>query len=539
MSLLLLTGCGDDGNGTPDPEINSIQPDSGPPGTAVTISGSDFSPTASDNAVSFNGTAATVTGASESEIMTEVPEGAETGPVSVTVRGETATGPNFTVEAKAPGISSVEPASGTVGTEVVIKGMNFSSTTSENTITFNGTEAPIRGAAEDQLITEVPEGATDGPIEVTVGNQSTTGPVFDVITEGTIEAIVATSGPDQDSDGYHIVVDGTSEVSIGVNETVYIDGLEENSHDIELQGVAGNCTVESDNPQMVDVIAGDTTSVSFDVTCQTVLNNRIVFASDRGFGEDFDLHSMDPDGSNIDQITNSSGIEEFFPDVSPDGTKIAYVDGVEGGNIWVVNADGTNPVQLTTSGVEFFPVWSPDGNQIMYTSSADGDGDIYVMNADGTAQTNITDNTDGDFGGSWLPDGTQITFASDRDGDPEIFVSNADGTSLQKLTDNTDRDTNPVWSPDGSKIGFYTDRSGSTQLFSMDTDGGNQQLIADVSSIDIYTLSWSPEGSQIVFHSDHSGDFELYTINADGSFQTNVSMNVSATDLVADWSPVE
>lgn len=534
VSLLLLAGCGGDDNSSPNPEIAGVQPDSGPPGTAVTISGSGFSPTASNNAVSFDGTAASVTSATESEIKTEVPEGAETGPVSVTVRGETATGPNFTIEAEAPGISSVEPDSGTVGTEIVIKGMNFSSTSSENSITFNGTDAPVRGAAEDQLITEVPEGATDGPVEVTVEDKTATGPDFDVITEGTIEANIATSGSDQDADGYNLVVDGIDEYSVEVNDVVHVAGLEEDTYSIELAGVAGNCAVESDNPRMVDVVAGDTTSVSFDITCRAVLNNSIVFVSDRGPGGQIDLYAMGPDGSDVNQLTNTSGLERF-PDVSPDGTRVAYsMDG----NIWVINADGTDPVQLTTSGQDTAPVWSPDGSQILFTSNRDGDGEIFVMNADGSAQINITDNADGDYLASWSPDGTQIVFSSDRDGDPEIFVANADGTSPQKLTDNTDFDTNPAWSPDGSKIGFYSDRSGSYQIYRMDTDGSNQQLLADMSSLDTYVISWSPDGSQIIFHSNHEGDFEIYRINADGSSETNITMH-SAIDLEPDWSPVE
>jgi dipeptidyl aminopeptidase/acylaminoacyl peptidase len=450
VTISILAGCGGDDNGTPNPEITGIQPDNGPPGTAVTISGSDFSPTASNNAVSFNGVAATVTSATESEIQTEVPEGAESGVVIVTVNGETATGPSFTVEAEAPGISSIEPDSGTVGTEVVIQGMNFSSAASENTITFNGTEAPVRGAAEDQLITEVPNGATDGPIEVTVEDKTATGPDFNVITEGAIEVNITTSGPDQDADGYNLIIDGTDEFSTDANDTVYVNGLSEDTHDLELSDVADNCSVESDNPQMADVIAGDTTSVSFEAACQTVLNNRIVFVSDRGPGGQFDLYTMDPDGSNIDQVTNNSDVERF-PDISPDGTKIAFSKGSggEGGNIWVVNADGTNPTQLTTSGQDNLPVWSPDGSQILFTSDRDGATDIFVMNADGSAKNNITDNGDVDFAASWSPDGTQIVFASDRDGDPEIFVSNADGTTPQQLTDNTDFDTFPVWSPDG------------------------------------------------------------------------------------------
>lgn len=527
-----LIGCGG-GNDIPDPEISGIQPESGPPGTAVTIFGQGFSPEISENQVTFAGTVAEITNATETEINTEVPEDAETGPIAVTVLDVTATGPNFTVEPEAPGISSVDPDSGTVGTEVTIKGMNFSPTTTDNTITFNGTEAPIRGAAADQLITEVPTGATDGPIEVIVHGKTATGPDFDVITDGTLRALIATNGPDRDEDGYTLSVSGIGDFSTDTTDTVYVGDLQEDTYDAELTGVAGNCTVESDNPQMFDITPGDTTSVSFEVSCDAVLKNRVVFVSDRGTGGQIDLYTMIPDGSEVNQITDNSASERF-PDISPDGTEIVYS---QDQNIWVVNADGTNPVQLTTSGQDFSPVWSPDGSQIMYTSNSDGDGEIMVMDADGSAQTKITDNSDVDFGSSWSPDGTQIVFSSDRDGDPEIFVSNADGSSPQKLTDNSDFDVGPTWSPEGSKIGFYTNRSGDYQVYSMDTDGNNQQMLADASSFDSFVLSWSPDGSQIVFHTDKDGNFEIYLVNDDGSSETNLTMN-TATDLEPDWSPV-
>jgi len=187
ISLIILgvVACSDKEGGVgPDPSpqlnINSVNPTSGPQGTVVTIEGSGFSNSASGNTVTFNGTAASVDSAAVDVITTKVPQGATSGEVKVIVDQDTATGPTFTVEASSPGISSVEPDNGPVGTKVTIKGMNFSATPAENTITFNGIKATVQSATEDQLETEVPMNATDGPIEVTVENKSTTGPDFDV-----------------------------------------------------------------------------------------------------------------------------------------------------------------------------------------------------------------------------------------------------------------------------------------------------------------------------------------------------------------------
>ena len=69
------------------------------------------------------------------------------------------------------------------------------------------------------------------------------------------------------------------------------------------------------------------------------------------------------------------------------------------------------------------------------------------MNADGSAQTRLTDNDATDVSPSWSPDGSRIAFASDRDGNPEIYVMNADGSGQTSLTNNLADDVYPSWSP--------------------------------------------------------------------------------------------
>ena len=80
---------------------------------------------------------------------------------------------------------------------------------------------------------------------------------------------------------------------------------------------------------------------------------------------------------------------------------------------------------------------------------------------------------------SFSPDGSKILFAANHDGDLEIYVVNADGTDQRQLTENSKQDFFPSWSPDGETIVFSSDRTGAVELYLMDTDGGNQRpLIA-------------------------------------------------------------
>ena len=100
------------------------------------------------------------------------------------------------------------------------------------------------------------------------------------------------------------------------------------------------------------------------------------------------------------------------------------------------------------------PSWSPNATKIAFSSARDGNHDIYVMNADGSNRTRLTDNSAIDLNPSWSPDGSMIAFSSDRDGKMgrwtvpnEIYVMNADGSNQTRLTNNPADDTEPSWSP--------------------------------------------------------------------------------------------
>ena len=156
------------------PVVSSISPTSGTVGTAVTITGANFSDTPASNTVKFNGTLATVTGATATSLAVTVPVGATNGTISVTTAGGpgTSTG-SFTVTSSAattPTVTGMSPTSGAVGTVMTITGTNFSTTPASNTVKFNGSTAVVSASTASSITIAVPAGATTGTVSVTTAS---------------------------------------------------------------------------------------------------------------------------------------------------------------------------------------------------------------------------------------------------------------------------------------------------------------------------------------------------------------------------------
>jgi len=157
--------------GTTNPSIISLSPTSGPVGITIAINGTNFGATQGPSTVTFNGLQASPTVWSASQILVPVPAGAESGGVVVTVLGVATNAVNFTVTS-GPGITSLSPASGTVGSTVFVGGVNFDAAQGGSTVTFNGTNATVTSWSNTLITALVPSQATSGNVSVTVGGQT-------------------------------------------------------------------------------------------------------------------------------------------------------------------------------------------------------------------------------------------------------------------------------------------------------------------------------------------------------------------------------
>ncbi len=169
-----------------------------------------------------------------------------------------------------------------------------------------------------------------------------------------------------------------------------------------------------------------------------------------------DIFKMTEDGKSLTRITNGpGGSMNVEPDISPDGTKIAFSSDRSGNPmIYTMGANGEGVKRLTFAGkYNASPAWSPDGKKIAFAGFNEGNFDIYIVNADGSNLKRLTQakKTNGKNSNNesptFSPDGSLIMFTSDRSGSSQLYVVSPDGSNERRITFDRRNYEKPKWSP--------------------------------------------------------------------------------------------
>jgi PKD repeat protein len=217
--------------------------------------------------------------------------------------------------------------------------------------------------------------------------------------------------------------------------------------------------------------------------------------------------------------------EAVEPLWAPDGSKLVFRGSYYGlsPNTWfMLYLHDWSVATLAT--VTDTPAWSSDSAKLAYRGAG---GQLYVMNADGSDIRQLTFNRPVNQI-VWSPDQSRIAFGCEVDlGNADICVINPDGTGFTRLTDDPAADSSPAFAPNGAVLAFVTTRFGSTEeLALMNTDGANVRPIA--AGIVGHAPAWAPDGTRIAF--SESGSISV--INPDGS-----DRRVAGPGDRPDWSP--
>ena len=235
----------------------------------------------------------------------------------------------------------------------------------------------------------------------------------------------------------------------------------------------------------------------------------------------------------------------------PNYGKIVFISDRDnfGMQIYIMNADGSNPVRKTFTVSEYCkaiflngevhiiengmicdnccPAWAPDGSKIAFTT---GFGchvlQVSILDLNENKIIDIPESIKASDSAAWSPDGTKIAFAAKTNNKSGIFLLDSTSSALIDLTEELPIGKEIAWSPDGKKFTF----SSGMYTYVINVDGTNKKRL----TTDGNNSSWSPDGKKIVFDSKRDGNEEIYVMNADGSNQKNLTNN-PADDRFPDW----
>ena len=249
--------------------------------------------------------------------------------------------------------------------------------------------------------------------------------------------------------------------------------------------------------------------------------------------EQQDIHVINIDGTGERNVTNLPGIY-YDLSWSANGQRITYsftTYGDSSWNIYSIAVDGSDQQLLVEDASD--PLWSPDGTRIVYTD----DHDIFVMNADGSNKVQLTDDPGQDDDPFWSSDSLQIGFISDRTGQYELYIMSMDGSNLRQLTTGSVTGTEQgrvgsSWSPDGTQIvsTAFGESNGNDWIYVINVDGSGLTRLTDDLGMDILP-SWQPAGSAVTPASD-GGTSDGSTILFEDDFE-NPELNANLWDFLS------
>lgn len=228
-------------------------------------------------------------------------------------------------------------------------------------------------------------------------------------------------------------------------------------------------------------------------------------------------------------VKKITGVEGFAT------SKVAFVSAQSGSKeVYLMDIDGGAVRQLTNDRViSLGPKFSKDGELIAYTSYLKGYADVWVIDLAGGNKRRVSFYPGINSGAAFSPDGALIALTLSKDGNTELYTISSNGGSPNRLTTTRGTEATPSWSPDGSQIAYVSDDRGSAQIFIKPLSGGAGTLLKTNST---YTTepAWSPDGKSIAYSIRAAGQSQI-GLNVLGSGEQKI-LTKSGVNETPSWT---
>ena len=398
--------------------------------------------------------------------------------------------PNTNPSPTAPCIDSIEPACGAPGIQATIRGRDFDEIYPLQTVTFGSKSVQVTSWSDTEIVVVVPYGT--GTVQVTAGPIPTSNVVQFVYGEPYVDSVYPASG----EAGTEVTITGTNFGDKGISPSYWVK--------------FGKSLAQVKSWQDTEIVVGAPTDYGTGENDREVIVWLVKLAV---YGYTADIPGF---------------IRDLVDELASSGVKLAPQESTIEVAINVTTPAGKSNSETFTYEVTSTATSAPTPalalkGKIAFVSDRDGNKDIYVMDATGDNQVNVTNNPANDWSPAWSPDDTMIAFVSDRRGYESIYAMDANGENLTELA----KGRSPAWSPDGKRIAFA---SGINGLKIIDISGND---LIDLRVQGVTNASWSPDGASIAFASERPAyEFnpdwrdrrrDIYTVEVDTGIVTRLT----------------
>jgi uncharacterized protein YjdB len=397
-------------------------------------------------------------------------------------------------------------------------------------VTWSSADPEIASVSAAGMVTA--RAAGSAVITATAEGKSGTATITVMPTTGTLRIDITSRGDLPDPDGYEILYNGQSMGKFGGSGGMEMANLQPGEYTVAIRSVSLYCSVDGSRDRTVTLAMGGTAVVEFVVTCR---RDGMAYQVWDGTAASIFVHFP---GRDVVTIPTTSIVSSSRMRWSPDGRRLLYAWTPPGGSTGptYVDLDSLRVVRIPVNGIHPDP--SPDGTRIAYvngrtirTARWDGSDEVTVWQS---ASTSI-------FPGmpTWSPDGSQIAFTKNdfSTGIATISMVNADGTGERVVRTLRTRPYLHIdWSPDGSRVVYPDQPAGSPYaIFTANVTTGAETRLIGTAGVDYHHPEYLRSGRiGFISQAQGGGPYRIWTVNADGTGLTErIIPGVTAASLPA------